>query len=309
MIGEYRFFQEFFDGQIVKEESEKYKLFKLLLISCFSVINTFFLLAGYCSVLVFAIVELGMVWNFYVGLSRKISYVFCIVVTFLYFYICSQFAVYANALVYIACYIPLQLIATGKDYSEGDFVQIKKKITDLNKILFVMFAVLLFVVLYLLDYDFGGRFIILDVLSAALLVCSAVLRNERYLEYYIFRVFALVASIVLWIFISIEFGNLDSVLVVLMYVAYLIYDVTEFCVQVKTYETEYTIKVAEYEKNENARLAESKLKEYKKIKGENEILTPTKDEEVSKTPVEKTKSSAKKQTTKTAKKSGQKNTK
>ncbi len=266
MKGEYRFFQEFFDGQIVKPESEKFKIFKLLLVSIVSVICLSITLSGEASLVALAVAVLGMIWNFYVGLHSQISYIFSVVVAFLYFYLCSQFGVYANALIYVACYIPFQLIATSRDYSEGDFVQIKKKITDLNKIIFVIFAVVLFVILYLLDYDFGARFIALDVLSATLLVCSAVLRNERYLEYYIFRVFALVSSIILWILVSIEFGDASSILILLMYVSYLIYDVTEFCFQAKTYESESTIQISKFLKEQDEELKSQKLKDYSNIK-------------------------------------------
>ena len=53
MINEYRFFQEFFDGQIVKEDSEQYKLFKILLLSLTSVVGIFLVLMGWCSVVPF----------------------------------------------------------------------------------------------------------------------------------------------------------------------------------------------------------------------------------------------------------------
>lgn len=266
MIGEYRFFQEFFDGQIVQKESEQYKMFKILLFSCFSVIAIFLTLGGWCSPWALALIELGMVWNFYVGLSKKFSYVLSVLVAFIYFYFCSQYKIFANALIYIACYIPLQLIATGKDYCEGDFVQIKKKITDLNKILFVIFFIILFVFLYVMDYDFGSRFILFDVLSATLLVCSALLRNERYLEYYIFRVFALVSSIILWLLVALEYNSLDSVMIVIMYLAYLMYDVSTFIFQKKTYVNQYMVHMEQFSKIEDEKLVDEKLKKYKSAK-------------------------------------------
>ncbi len=262
MINEYRFFQEFFDGQIVKEDSEQYKLFKILLLSLTSVVGIFLVLMGWCSVVPFVLLEIGMLWNFYSGLSRKISFLLCIIVAFAYFYICSKYAFYANALIYIACYIPFQLIANGKDYSDGEFVQIRKKITDLNKILFVVFFVVLIIFLSLMSYDFGSRFIVLDVLSASLLVCSALLRNERYLEYYIFRVFALVFSISLWIMAALEYNSIECIMIILMYLAYLIFDVTTFIFQNKTYVNEYMLQVEKYNKMINEKLVEEKLKAY-----------------------------------------------
>ena len=65
MIGEYRFFQEFFDGQIIKEDTDGYKMFKVLLFSFASVIGLFLVLAGFCNAAEFLLLELGMIWNFY----------------------------------------------------------------------------------------------------------------------------------------------------------------------------------------------------------------------------------------------------
>ena len=265
MIGEYRFFQEFFDGQIVKEESEKYKLFKIMLISVFLVVGLFFVFNGWCGIFPFLLLALGMIWNFYLKLDSRISFLLSIVVSFIYFYISCIYRVYANGLIYIALYIPFQLIANSKDYSEGDFVQIKKKITDLNKILFMVFCVLLFVVLFLVDYDFGARFILFDVFSATLLVCSALLRNERYFEYYIFRIVALISSIILWILVSVEYNSFETIVVVLMYSSYLIFDISQLIVQNKSYVNQYMLQVQMHEKQEDEKLVKVKLKEYEKI--------------------------------------------
>ena len=73
MIGEYRFFQEFFDGQIVKEETERYKLFKIMLFSIFSAFGLFCVFAGFCGVVEFVLLELGMLWNIYSNIDKKIS--------------------------------------------------------------------------------------------------------------------------------------------------------------------------------------------------------------------------------------------
>lgn len=282
MIGEYRFFQEFFDGQIVKEETTAYKMFKMLLVACFSVIGIFMVLIGWCSPLVLVLFEVGIIWNIYLKLNNKLSLLMCVIVSFLYFYVASTYAIYVNALIYVACYIPFQLIATNKDYSEGEFVQIKKKITDLNKILFVIFYVVLFVVMYLVDYDFGSRFIIFDVLSASLLVCSALLRNERYLEYYIFRIFALISSIVLWILVALEYSSFDAALIVIMYACYLIYDVVNYCVQNLTYENQYTEHAKKFEEVANEKLADKKIEEYKKLKNNSSSEKPVLESESAK---------------------------
>ncbi len=264
MINDYRFFQDFYDGQIVKKESEKFKLVKLLLVSCFSVVGLFFVLLGTCNWAEFILFELGMIWNFYLGLGKRVSLVLCFIVGMIYFFFACNFGLYANGLIYIACYIPFQLIATTKDYEEGDFIQIKKGITDWNKILFIIFFAVLCVSLCLFDVANGSRFIIFDGLSASLLICSAILRNERYFEYYVFRIFALVMSIVLWIMVALEYGLTGSLLIILMYFAYLIFDIINYFVQNKTYVNEYMVQSEKYTKIENVKIVEEKLKVYRK---------------------------------------------
>lgn len=273
MIGEYRFFQDFFDGQIVKEESEKFKLFKIMLFSCFSAIGLFLVFIELCNLAEFLLLELGMIWNIYSKLDKKISVVLGVCVALLYFFFTSNFAIHANGLVYVACYIPLQLIAMTKDYSDGDFIQIKKKITDMNKILFFIFFVALFIFFALFDVSVGARFIIFDALSAALLACSALLRNERYLEYYTFRFCALITSIVLWVMVLFEFGSTGVLLILMMYAAYLIFDVVNYFVQHSTYINEYLIQVDKYEQINNQLIIQEKLKAYseaKKVKEQKE---------------------------------------
>jgi nicotinamide riboside transporter PnuC len=266
MIGEYKFFQDFFDGQIVKKESENFKLFKLVLFSSLSALGLFLVLMNICNVAEFLLLECGMIWNFYLGLGNKFSMLFCFIVSLLYFFFCSNFGLYANGLVYLGCYIPIQLIATTKDYEEGDFVQIKKAMNDYNKILFIMFFLLLAVALTLIDVSVGSRFSIIDGVVGAFLICSAVLRNERYVEYYIFRVFALVSSLVLWTMIMLEFGTVGTISIILMYLSYLVYDVVNFVYQKKTYLNQYMVQVASYKKQEDNALVEEKLKIYKNMK-------------------------------------------
>ena len=268
MINDKRFFQDFFDGQIVKPESEKYKMFKLLLVSCFSVFGLFFAMYGICSWAEFILLELGMIWNFYSGLSKKISLILSVLVAILYFYIASMFSVYGTGLVYVAVYIPLQLIALSKDYSEGEFVQIRKKVSSYNTVLFIAFYVVLFAVIGLIDIQIGSRFVLFDSLSAATLVCSALLRNERYNEYYAFRIMALVESIILWVLVLVEFNSGVGILVVFMYASYLIFDVVTFFYQNHTYVNEYMIKVQEYKELKESQIIEEKIKAY------NESLKP-----------------------------------
>lgn len=269
MIGEYRFFQDFYDGQIVKPETEKYKLFKLLLVSCFSALGLFFVLAGFCGWAVFYLMIVGMIWNIYSELNKRLSLICCVFVGVVYFVFATKYQVYSNALIYVGCYIPLQLMALSKDYCEGSFVQIRKRITDYNKILFTMFFVALAVTLSLFSYAVDGEYSILDGMSASLLVCSALLRNERYYEYYLFRIFALIFTIILWILVGYKFGILESICIIFMYLSYLIYDVVTFFYQHKTYLNQYMVQELEYNKMINAQLVEEKLGIYQKL-GESE---------------------------------------
>ena len=266
MIGEYRFFQEFFDGQIVQKESDNYKLFKVLLMACFSVVGLFFVFMEFCNLAEFLLLELGMFWNIYSGLDKKTSIFLGVCVGLLYFFFASNFALYSNGLVYIAVYIPLQLIATTKDYSDGNFIQIRKSITEMNKVLFFIFFICLFIFFALLDASIGATFIVFDALSAALLVCSAVLRNERYVQYYAFRFMALFVSIILWISVYLEFGTTGSLLIIMMYLSYLIYDAVTYYVQHSTYINEYMIQVEKHNKIQDQLLIQEKLVVYNKTK-------------------------------------------
>lgn len=264
MIGEYRFFQEFFDGQIIKDESQKYKLFKVLLFSIMSAAGLFCVLAKFCNIAEFLLLEFGMLWNIYSDINKKISFIYSFIVTSIYFLFASNFGIYANAIVYVGCYMPFQLIALNKDYSEGAFIQIRKTITDFNKIIFVALFSILFVSLSLFNFGLDGRFSLLDGLSAALLICSAILRNERYFEYYVFRIFALVTSIILWVTILLKFGTTGTLCIILMYTAYLIFDIVTFIYQKKTYVNEYMLQVEQYEKIQQQIEIDEKIKVYNK---------------------------------------------
>ena len=136
MIGNKRFFQYFFDGQIVKEEEKYYKIFKLVLVSVFALAGLILLCCGIMNFAGLALLVCGMIWNIFLELDKWISYVFSFIVGVLYFYFAVTFNIFSNALVYVACYIPLQLVAISKDYSEGNFVQIRKGMCAANRLLF-----------------------------------------------------------------------------------------------------------------------------------------------------------------------------
>lgn len=266
MTNEYKFFHEFFDGQITKPESEKFKTFKILLFSIVTAIGIFAVIMSYSDIIPLILLMMGMLWNVYAGLSRKISNVFSVIVAFLYFYVACRFSLYSHCLIYIACYIPFQQIANTKDYSEGDFVQVRKFITDANKLLlFILFAALA-VALTLFDFAMAARFVYLDAISAALLVCSALLRNERYYEYYFFRFAGLIVSLVLWVVVALEYGPLNSLLVILMYISYTIYDAANYIYQRKTYTNQFLEKQKEVKRQQDKKLATEKKKIYEKMK-------------------------------------------
>lgn len=265
MTNDYKFFHEFFDGQIIKPETEKFKTFKILLFSIVSAIGIFAVIMGYSDFVPLILLMMGMLWNVYAGLSQKISNVFSVIVAFLYFYVACRYSLYSHCLIYIACYIPLQQIANTKDYSEGDFVQIRKFITDANKLLlFIVFAALS-VALTLFGFAVGARFVLLDAISAALLVCSALLRNERYREYYFFRFAGLIVSLILWIMVALEYGPFNSLLVILMYMSYIVYDTANYIYQRKTYSNQFIEKQKEVKKQQDKKLANEKIKIYEKM--------------------------------------------
>lgn len=266
MASQKNFFYDYFDGQIIKPESDKYKMFKLLLTSLVSVFGLFCAVAGFCNYAIFLLLEFGMIWNFYSKIDNKISVVFCVIVSSIYFAIASHYRLYANAVIYIGFYIPFQLFAITKTYYGGSFVQIKKEMNDGYQIVYVAASTLLSVMLYMLNIGLGGRFSILDAVSAGLLVSSALLRNERYNDYYYYRAIALILSIILWVLAAIEYQNFELVVIAVMYLSYLVFDVVTNVNQKNTYENEYMQICKKHYEIENEKVIEEKIKTYKKSK-------------------------------------------
>ena len=266
MTNDYKFFHEFFDGQITKPESDKFKMFKVMLFSLSLTIGVFCLIMGYSKIVPLFVLAFGMMWNFYAGLKNNISSLFSILVAFLYFYVACEYSLYSNCLIYVAFYIPFQQIANTKDYSEGDFVQIRKFISESNKILLFIFFLALTVCLTLMNFAVGASFVYLDAISAALLVCSAILRNERYSEYYIFRFLALIASIALWVMVGLEFGFSGTILIIVMYASYMIFDLVSMIYQRKTYINEYMQKQIEVKEIQKKKKVKEKTEIYEKMK-------------------------------------------
>ncbi len=266
MINQKKFFYDYFDGQIVKPEGEKYKMFKLLITSFVSLFGLFCWLAGFCSPVVFILLELGMLWNFYVKFNSITSVVFCVLVSSIYFVLACNFRFYANAITYLGFYIPFQMIATTKEYYGGTFVQLKKEMTDKFQVLYIILAVFLSAVLYMIDIANGARFAILDAASAGCLVASALLRNERYNDYYYYRAFALILSMFLWGYGAYEYWNFELVVVAVMYLSYLVFDLVTNVVHKYTYENEYMKICEEYKKQEDEKVIAKKLKAYKNTK-------------------------------------------
>ena len=261
-----KFFHDYFDGQIVKEESQKYKMFKLLLTSLVSVFGLFCWLGGFCAPAFFVLLLLGMIWNFYVKLESKMSMVLCVFVAAIYFVVACNYRLYSNAVIYIGFYIPFQMFALTKTYYGGSFVQIKKEMADMHQVVYIILSVFLSVIFYMFNLGVGSRFALLDAVSAGLLVSTALLRNERYNDYYYFRCVALVLSIILWSVAAWEYKAFELVVIAVMYVAYLIFDVATNVMQKNTYENEYMHLKKEYLEIENKSKIEEKIKAYKKSK-------------------------------------------
>lgn len=266
MENQKKFFHDYFDGQIVKPESNSFKMFKLLLTSLVSFFGLFCWLSGFCAPLYMLLLILGCLWNFYVQLDSKMAIVLCILVSSIYFAIACNFRLYANAVVYIGFYIPFQMFAVSKTYYGGNFVQIKKELNDLNQVIYIILSVFLAAVFFMFNIGLGGRFSMLDAFSAGLLVATALLRNERYNDYYYFRALALVLSMALWISAAVEYQNFELVVVAVLYLAYLVFDVVSYFTQKKTYENEYMQLKKEYLEIENRSKVDKKLKAYNKAK-------------------------------------------
>ena len=145
-------------------------------------------------------------------------------------------------------------------------MQLKKEMTDKFQVVYIILAVFLASVLYMMDIAHGARFAILDAVSAGCLVASALLRNERYNDYYYYRAFALILSMILWSLGAYEYWNFDLVVVAVLYLSYLVFDVVTNVVQKYTYENEYMKICEEYKKQEDEKMITKKLKAYKNSK-------------------------------------------
>jgi len=261
-----KFFYDYFDGQIIKEETNGYKMFKLILTSLVSLFGLFCWLAGFCATAYFVLLVLGMIWNFYVKIDSKMAIVFCVLVSSIYFVVASNFRLYSNAMIYIGFYIPFQMFAISKKYYGGSFVQIKKEMTDQHQVVYIILSIFLSVIFYMFNLGVGGRFALLDAISAGLLVATALLRNERYNDYYYYRAFALISSIILWVVAALEYQNFELAIIAVMYVAYLVFDVVTNVFEKNNYENEYMHLREEYLEIENKSKVEAKIKAYKKSK-------------------------------------------
>ena len=122
--------------------------------------------------------------------------------------------------------------------------------------------------LYLIDISIGARFEFLDSLTAAFLICSALLRNERYKEYYTYRFFGMIASVIIWIVVMVEYTSFNALAIAILYLAYLVFDCVNYVVQKKTYVNEYMIQVERYNEVEKIAKIKNKLSAYEKIKQE-----------------------------------------
>ena len=92
---------------------------------------------------------------------------------------------------------------------------------------------LLFIFISLIDYVAGGKFLIIDSISATFLVVSAIVRNERYFDYYIIRIVSLLFTLALWIVAYYEFNSKNILLLIIMYFSYLFYDIYNYYFVIK----------------------------------------------------------------------------
>lgn len=221
MVNEYRFFYNFVDKKPKYLASEEFKIFKLLIVSLFSVIGLFFALSNFCSVFFFILFELSIIHLAYFDENSLLGLFLIFFISSLWVYVCVVFSVFANGFTHLSFIVPLSLVSASK--SKQNYIQIKKRITYCNAHLFLIFEVLLFLFIYFSDYSMGARFIIFDSLTACLLVGLQVLKTERYFEFYFFAIFTYSLEFIFWLVIYFEFNNLSALLIMLLQVFNLIF--------------------------------------------------------------------------------------
>lgn len=249
-------------GQLPNTHKDKLMFFKIMLASVAMFIVLFLTLAKFESYIGIVVLILGIVWNLFLPLNSIYSVLFSVLMGSVYAYICANSGLFANAFLYLAYYVPMQFMAYNS--LNQDFILQKKKLSEKESIFIFGFYIVFCIFLFLFSYSISGIYLsLIDAGTATLLAISALLRNLRTHEFYLFRFISLIASILMWAIVasaSNVFGGVYSIVV--MYSLYLIYDFISMIYDKKYYVDFETIANNQLKEFQKKRKAELKKQEY-----------------------------------------------
>ncbi|MBQ7467087.1 MAG: nicotinamide mononucleotide transporter [Clostridia bacterium] len=171
------------------------------------------------------LVVCGALWNFFVPINTYVSFIFCLIVCFLYSSFAISEGLYANAILYFLVYIVLQFVVWVLFNEENMKIE-DKQLSKSNSYLVICFIVMSFALCFAISLNASKNVLpLFDAISASMLGLSAFLQSFKYREYFVIRPIALVCAILLWLFAGYQSGfDGFSLAVMLMYVMYLVLD-------------------------------------------------------------------------------------
>lgn len=237
-----------------------------LIITCFACLIALTLyLLNLLYLPVLCLILLGAIWNFFVDINTFIAFLLSVVVGMLFAMLSIIEGLYANALLYVLFYIPLQFVVWINNPKEFDStIKIDKKLSK-TVVYYICLAFLsAFSIVSTLIINLEQEMLIFfDVFSACLLGLSAFLQSYRYREYYSVRILAVIISIVLWISVlHIVYFSMIAVGMIILYSMYLLADVVTLISYIRSRVPYDKEAVEQLDEKSKKKLVREKIKEY-----------------------------------------------
>lgn len=254
--------------QKINRESKWLFESKLIVTSIFCLIALTLYLLNLVHFPVVALVFFGAVWNFFVDINTFLAFLLSVIVGFLFAMLSVTSGVYANAILYIMFYIPLQFVVWITNPKARDMSIKKDKKLSFDAVYYITIAFVLSMVI-LVAVTIHIRYEILlffDVFSACMLGLSAFLESYMYREYYYVRLSALIVSIILWSLVlnSLVF-SMSAIGMIILYSMYLVVDTLSFIAYMRASVPYDKDSVEELDENARKKLVKEKIDEYNKL--------------------------------------------
>ena len=230
------------------EISPRHFMIRLVTISMFIAIALTMYFLGFINFACVMLITLGALWNFFVPINTYVSFVFCLVVCFMY----SSFAIveglYANAILYFLVYVVLQYLVWVLFSDDNTNIE-DKQLSGNSSYFVICFIIIGFALAFAISIHTSKHILpLFDALSASMLGLSAFLQSFKYREYFVIRPIALILSIILWFFTGYENGfDGYSLTVMLMYIMYLVLDMIFIVFRINGFMPHKKQKVKDYQ--------------------------------------------------------------